>query len=157
VKHQRNILVKIPAGVDDGSQIRLSGEGEAGTRGGSPGDLYVILSVEQHEFFLRDGDNILYELPINFVQAALGAEVEVPTLDGKTKLKVPAGSQTGKVFRLKAQGIPHLHRSGRGDLLVTLFVVTPQSLTEKQRQLFRELADNLGPAKRHHQKGRLVT
>jgi len=157
VKCRRNILVKIPAGVDDGSQIRLSGEGEAGTRGGSMGDLYVILSVEQHELFLRDGDNILYELPINFAQAALGAEVEVPTLDGKTKLKIPAGSQTSKVFRLKAQGIPHLHRSGRGDLLVTLFVVTPQSLTEKQRQLFRELSDSLGPAKGHHQKGRLVT
>ncbi len=157
VKQQRNILVKIPAGVDDGSQIRLTGEGEAGARGGSTGDLYVIPSVEQHELFLRDGDNILYELPIDFAQAALGAEVEVPTLDGKTKLKIPAGNQTGKVFRFKNKGIPHLHRNGSGDLLVTLFVVTPQSLTEKQRQLFRELADSLSPAKGHHQKGRLVT
>ncbi len=157
VKQQRNIMVTIPAGVDDGSQIRLTGEGEAGTRGGSTGDLYVILSVKQHEFFLRDGDDILYELPINFAQAALGAEVEVPTLDGKTKLKIPAGNQTGKVFQLKNKGIPHLRRNGSGDLLVTLFVVTPQSLTEKQRQLFREMADSLGPPKGHHQKGRLVT
>ncbi|GAF97395.1 unnamed protein product, partial [marine sediment metagenome] len=105
-----------------------------------------------HEFFIRDGDNILYELPINFAQAALGTEVEVPTLDSKTKLKIPSGSQTGRVFRLKAQGIPHLRRSGRGDQLVTLFVVTPESLTETQRQLFQELADSLGPAKRRPEK-----
>jgi len=138
--------VKIPAGVDDSSQIRLSGEGETGIRGGSSGNLYVTLSVEQHEFFTRDGDNILYELPINFAQAALGTEVEVPTLDGKTKLKVPAGSQTGIVFRVKAQGIPHLHRSGRGDQLVVLIVVTPDSLTKQQRQLFQELASSLSSA-----------
>ncbi len=145
-KRQRSILVKIPAGVDDGSQIRLSGEGEAGFRGGSPGNLYVSLSVLPHEFFIRDGDNILYELPINFAQAALGAEVEVPTLDGKVKLKLPASSQTGKVFRLKGQGVPHLHRGGRGDQLVTLFVATPESLTKKQRQLFEELANSFSPA-----------
>ncbi len=145
-KCQRSILVKIPAGVDDGSQIRLSGEGEAGTRGGPPGSFYVILSVEQHKLFPRDGNNILYELPINFAQAALGAEVEVPTLDGTTKLKIPASSQTGEVFRLKNMGVPHLHRSRRGDQLVTLFVVTPDSLTKKQHQLFEELADSLGPA-----------
>jgi len=144
-KHQHNILVEIPAGVDDSSQIRLNGEGEAGERGGSSGNLYITLSVKPHEFFIRENDNILYELPINFAQAALGAEVEIPTLDGKTKLNIPAGSQTGKVFRLKGQGIPHLHRSGRGDQLVTLFVVTPEKLTERQRQLFQELADSLSP------------
>jgi len=145
-KHQRSIQVKIPAGVDDGSQLRLSGEGEAGLRGGSPGNLYITLSVLPHEFFIRDGDNILYELPINFAQAALGAEVEVPTLDGKVRLKLPAGSQTGKAFRLKGQGVPYLHRSGRGDQLVTLLAVTPESLTKKQRQLFEELAGSLSPA-----------
>ena len=146
-KRQHSISIKIPAGVDEDSQIRLRGEGQAGTRGGASGDLYITLAIEQHEFFKRDGDNIIYELPINFAQAALGTEVEVPTLDGKTKLKLPPGSQTGKVFRLKNKGIPHLHRRGRGDQLVTLLVVTPDSLTKKQRQLFQELADTLGPAK----------
>ena len=144
-KHQRSISVKIPAGVDDGSQIRLSGEGHIGARGGPSGNLSITLSVKQHKFFLRDDDTVLFELPINFAQAALGTEVEVPTLDGKTKLKVPAGSQTGKVFQLKGQGIPHLHRSGRGDQFVTLFVVTPDSLTKEQRQLLQELANSLSP------------
>ena len=115
-------------------------------RGGSPGTLYITLSVKEHEFFSRKNDDILYELPINFVQAALGTEVEVPTLHGKTKLKIPRGSQSGQVFRLKRQGVPRLHKDGRGDQLVTLFVVTPQSLTEKQRRLLRELGDSLGPA-----------
>ena len=144
-KRQRNILAEIPAGIDDGSQIRLSGEGEAGTRGGPSGNLYIILSVLPHKYFTRDNDDIFYELPINFAQAALGAEVEVPTLDGKTKLKITAGSQTGTVFRLKGYGIPHLHRGGRGNQLVRLFVVTPEKLNKKQRQLFQELANNLGP------------
>ncbi len=151
-KRQRSISVKIPAGVDDGSQIRLRGEGQAGSRGGSLGNLYLTLSVEQHEFFSRDGDDILYELPINFAQAALGTEVEVPTLDGKTKLKIPAGSQTGEVFRLKDKGIPHLHRGGRGHQFVTLFVATPASLTKQQRQLFQELANSLSPAKTRQNK-----
>jgi len=144
-RHQRSILVKIPPGVSDESQLRLSGEGNAGTRGGSAGDLYVTLSVKEHELFTRDEDNILYELPINFAQAALGAELEVPTLGGKNNLKIPAGSQTGTVFRLKGEGIPHLNRSGRGDQLVTIFVVIPEKLTEQQRQLFQELADTLSP------------
>ena len=147
-KHKRSISVKIPAGVNDNSQVRLRGEGQAGTRGGPSGDLYITLAVEQHELFQRDGDDIIYELPINFAQAALGAQVEVPTIDGKkSRLKVPAGSQTGKVFRLKSKGVPHLRRRGRGDQLVTLLVVTPDSLTKKQRQLFQELADTLGSPK----------
>jgi len=147
-KRQQSILVKIPAGVENGSRIRLSGEGDVGTRGGPRGDLYLSLSVKQHELFTRDGDNVLYELPINFAQAALDTEVEVPTLDGNVKLKIPAGSQTGQVFRLKNKGIPHLYGRGRGDQLTTLLVVTPESLTEKQRQLFEELAKTLDPAKR---------
>ncbi len=146
-KCQRSILVKIPAGVEDGSRIRLSGEGDAGVRGGPPGNLYLSLSVKQHEFFRRDGDNILYELPISFAQAALGAELEVPTLESNVKLKFPASSQTGEVFRLKNKGIPHLHGRGRGDQLVRLRVVTPESLTKKQRQLFEELAKTFDPAK----------
>jgi len=152
-KHQRRISVSIPAGVDDGTQIRLSGEGEAGERGGPPGNLYVTLSVKPHPFFSRDNDNIIYELPVNFAQAALGAEVEIPTLDGKAKLKIPAGSQTGEVFQLKGKGIPHLHRNGRGDQLVTLFVATPDSLTKHQRELFEELANSLEPPKRRKNSG----
>ncbi len=147
-KHQRRITIKIPAGIEDSSRIRLSGEGEAGTRGGYPGDLYVTLSVAPHEFFIRDGDDILYELPINFAQAALGAEVEVPTLHGEAKINIPPGSQTGKTFRLKGKGIPHLRRHGQGDQIVTLFVATPESLTKQQRQIFQELAGTLGPAEK---------
>jgi len=146
-KRQRSISVKIPAGADNGTQIHLMGEGEAGVRGGSSGNLYIILSVQPHHFFTRDGDNTLYELPINFAQAALGAEVEVPTLDGEVKLKIPTGCQTGRVLELKNKGIPHLHRRGRGDHLVTLRVVTPDKLTRKQQQLFEELANSLDPAK----------
>jgi len=143
-KQQRKITVTIPAGIDDNFQIRLSGEGEVGSRGGSSGNLYIILSVEPHEFFIRENNNILYELPVNFAQAALGAEVEIPTLDGKTKLKIPAGSQTGDAFRLKDQGIPHLQGSRRGDQVVFLSVVTPEKLSQKQRQLLEELAQSLG-------------
>ena len=144
-KRQRNISVKVPAGVDTGTQIRLSGEGEAGERGGQPGNLYITLAVSQHEFFIRDGDDIKYELPVNFAQAALSAELAVPTLEGRVTIKIPAGSQTGQVFKLKNKGIPHLQRRGRGDQFVELKVVTPDSLTKKQRQLFEELAETLKP------------
>lgn len=143
---QRSISVKIPAGVDEGSRMCIRGEGDAGTRGGYPGDLYVTFSVKPHEFFLRNGSDIIYELPVNFAQAALGAEVEVPTVSGKTKLKIPAGSQTGKAFRIKGQGVPHLNKSGRGDQLVLLIVVTPESLNDKQRQLMKELSESFSPA-----------
>ena len=149
-KQQRSILVKVPPGVDDSSQIRLNGEGQAGTKGGSPGDLYIALSVSEHELFTRDGDDILYELPINFTQAALGDEVEVPTLDGETRFKIPAGSQTGTVFQLKDKGIPHLNRRGRGDQIVRLLVVTPKSLNKKQRQILEELARTLDTTKKEN-------
>ena len=152
-KRQRNILVGIPAGVEDGSQIRLRSEGDAGTRGGPSGDLYIGLSVREHEFFTRDGDDILYELPVSFTQAALGAEVEVPTLDSNSKVKLNAGCQTGTVFRLKSKGIPHLHGRGRGDQLVIVSVVTPESLTREQRQLFEKLAGSLNPPKRTQRRG----
>ncbi len=142
-KHKRRITVNIPAGVDDGNGIRLSGQGDAGSRGGSPGNLYVVLSVGKHEFFERDNDDVLYDLKLNFAQAALGAEVEIPTLYGNTKLKIPSGSQAGKVIRLKDKGIPHLHGRGQGDQLVRLVVVTPESLNKEQRKLFEELARSL--------------
>jgi len=144
-QHRRKIVVDIPAGVDNGSQIRLSGEGEAGTRGGPAGDIYITLLVKEHPFFTRRNDDIIYELPVNFAQAALGTEVEVPTLKGNARLKIPAGSQTGQVFKLKGQGVPHLRGGGRGDQLISLFVATPDSLTKKQRQLLEELGEELGP------------
>ena len=149
---QRSILVKIPPGVGDDSQIRLRGEGNAGTSGGPSGDLYFSLSVKEHELFTRDGDDIIYELPVNFTQAALGTELEVPTLDGDSRLKIAPGSQTGTVFRLKNKGIPHLHGRGRGDQLVAITVVTPESLTKEQRKLFGELANSLDAPKRVHKK-----
>jgi molecular chaperone DnaJ len=142
IKARHKILIKIPPGVDNNNQIRLRGEGDAGLRGGSDGNLYVTISVLPHDFFVRDGDNILYVLPVNFTQAALGTEVEVPTLDGKSKLKIASGCQSGKVFQLKNKGIPHLNRGGRGDQLVTIRVVTPEKLSQRQRQLFQELADS---------------
>ena len=139
-RFERTVNVKIPAGVDNGAQLVMRGEGDSGSQGGSSGNLYINLSVKPHEFFLRRGDDIIYEAPITIVQAALGDEIEVPSLVGKSKIKVPPGSQTGKLFRLKGQGISHLNRTGRGDQLVILVVVTPESLNEKQRQLLKELA-----------------
>ncbi len=145
-KQRRRISVRVPAGIDDKNVIRLTGEGEAGYRGGPAGNLYVEVAVAKHEFFTREGDNVLYALPVNIAQAALGAEVEVPTLYGSTKLKIPAGSQTGRIFKLKDKGIPRLNGAGRGDQLVILRVLTPESLTKEQRKLFEELARSLGQA-----------
>jgi molecular chaperone DnaJ len=143
-KRKRSISVKIPAGIDDGNGIRITGEGNAGIRGGLPGNLYIVVSVRKHSFFTREGDDIIYELPVNFAQAALGTEVAIPTLHGDNKLKIPPGSQNGRVFRLKGSGIPHLRGRGNGDQLVVLKVVTPESLTREQRRLFEELAKSLG-------------
>lgn len=147
-KCHRTLAVKIPAGVEDDSRIRLTGEGDAGARGGSAGSLFITVSVEEHPLFTRDGDDILYELNINIAQAALGAEVEVLTLGGSTKLKIPGGSQSGQIFRLRNKGIPHLRNGGRGDQLNKLQVVTPESLTKRQRELFEELSETLGPPKK---------
>ncbi|MEE8419179.1 MAG: molecular chaperone DnaJ, partial [Dehalococcoidales bacterium] len=145
---QRDIMVKIPPGVEEGSRMRLTGEGDAGSRGGQPGNLYIDIAVKRHDIFVRDDDDILYELPVNFAEAALGVELEVPTLDGNVKLKIPSGSQAGQVFKLKNKGIPHLNRRGQGSQLVSLRVVTPESLNKKQRQLFEELAKELDSKKR---------
>jgi molecular chaperone DnaJ len=143
-KKVRRIMVNIPSGVDDGSQIRLSGEGNAGSWGGDSGNLYIAISVQEHPFFERRGDDILYDLPINFAQAALGDDVEVPTVDSPLTLKIPPGTQTGKLFRLKEKGVPRLRGGGRGDQLVMVHVVTPEALNEEQRRLFQELAKTLG-------------
>jgi molecular chaperone DnaJ len=126
--------------VDEGYRLRLDGEGSAGLYGGPPGDLYVTLSVKLHNLFHRDGSDILYELSINFAQAALGDEVRVPSLDGKVDLKIPPGTQNGKTFRCKGKGIPYIDGKGRGDLLVKVVTTTPQHLDKNQRHLFEELA-----------------
>ncbi len=144
VPRERRIQVKIPAGVDTGSQLRIAGEGEAGAQGGPPGDLYVVVRVEEHAFFQRDGDHLLCEVPISFTQAALGGVLEVPTLDGGTaKVSVPEGTQTGATFRVRGHGVPHLGSRGKGDLVVAVRVVTPTRLTAEQRKLLDQLARTL--------------
>ena len=146
-------VVSIPAGVDNDTQIRLAGEGEPGTLGGPQGSLYLLLAVQPHKFFKRRENNILLNLDINVAQAVLGAEVEVPTVDGKDKLKIPAGTQAGKVFTLKARGVPYLRKSGRGDQLVIVNVDIPSKLTKEQRQLFEQLSATLGTTVKPKDKG----
>lgn len=135
------IKLRVPAGVDSGSRLRSAGNGEAGYRGGPPGDLYVVLHVRAHEFFQRDGDDLLCEVPVGFVQAALGAEIEVPTLDGKTTIKVPAGTQPGTMFRLKGRGLKNIQGYGHGDLHVRINVEVPTHLTVAQKAKLQEFAD----------------
>lgn len=145
VRRERTRAVKIPAGVDDGSQIRLSGEGDAGPRGGPHGDLYVELTIQPHEVFRRVDQNLVYDLPLNIAQAALGAEVDIPTLEGDTvELKLKPGVQHGEVQVIKGRGVPHLRGSGRGDLLVRTHVVTPTKLSADQKELMKQLAASLG-------------
>jgi len=154
VKKQRRIKVNIPAGVDEGSQIRISGEGEGGSKGGPAGDLYIVLRVKSHEFFDREGDDIYCEVPINFVQAALGAEIEIPTLNERVKLKIPAGTQTGTYFRLKGKGVPKLRGIGAGDQHVKVTVVTPTKLSDEQKDLLRQFGGSSEPAtvtEEHHE------
>jgi molecular chaperone DnaJ len=155
VRVTRKLNVKIPAGVDDGTRIRLAGEGEAGQFGGPTGNLYVVVSVAPHKFFVRNGSDILLELPINVAQAALGATVKIPTLEGATEaIEVPAGTQTGAQFRKRGLGVPHLQRNGRGDMLITARVDVPTKLTSEQKELFRQLAKSFGDdAPREESKG----
>ncbi len=144
VRVTRTLVVNIPPGVDTGTQIRLNGEGEPGINGGPPGNLYVVISVNPHPFFRRKGDDLIVEVSINVAQAALGDEIEVPSVDGKEKLVIPPGTQSGTAFRLKGKGVPHLRKTGRGDEIVVVNVQIPQSLTPEQRKLFTELARTLG-------------
>jgi len=137
---ERTLSVNIPAGVEDGTRIRLAGEGEAGVRGGPAGDLYVVIHVKEHEVFERQGNNLYVNVPVTFTQAALGAEIIVPTLDGEETLAVPEGTQTGSIFRLKGKGIVSLQGHGRGDLFVVTTVVTPTRLTREQKRLLEEFA-----------------
>ena len=141
VEREKQMEVKIPAGVETGSRLRVQGEGEAGTQGGPAGDLYVVIHVAEHEQFERQGSNLYEAVPITFAQAALGADIMVKTLDGDEKLKVPMGTQTGTVFRLKGKGMPQLGGRGKGDLFVSVSVITPTSLTREQRRLLEQLAE----------------
>ena len=141
VEREKQMEVKIPAGVETGSRLRVSGEGESGTQGGAPGDLYVVIHVAEHEQFERQGSNRYEAVPITFAQAALGADIMVKTLDGDEKLKIPTGTQTGTVFRLRGKGMPALGGRGKGDLFVSVTVMTPTSLTREQRKLLEQLAE----------------
>ncbi len=138
VKHTKTLSVKVPAGVDEGDQIRLAGEGEAGEYNGPPGDLYVEVRVKPHEIFRRDGDDLYYETPVSFVTAALGGELEIPTLDGRASLKIPAEMQTERLFRLRGKGVKNVRSKHVGDLYCRLSIETPIKLTDKQKALLRE-------------------
>ena len=142
VEQTKKVIIKIPAGVDTGARMRLRGEGEGGRRGGQTGDLYVIIHVLEHDFFKRDGDTIYCQLPVSMVKAALGDTVEVPTVHGKKKLDIPAGSQSGDIFTLRKEGVPSLRGHGKGDMIVELQVQTPTNLCEEQKQVLRNF-DNL--------------
>ncbi|GAB3281649.1 molecular chaperone DnaJ [Parahaliea aestuarii] len=144
VEKTKTLSVKVPPGVDTGDRIRLSGEGEAGPDGGPAGDLFVQMSVRQHPIFERDGKNLYCEVPITFVDAALGGELEVPTLDGRVKLKIPAETQTGKLFRLRGKGVKPVRGGSVGDLLCRAVVETPVNLSKKQKELLKEFQDSLG-------------
>jgi molecular chaperone DnaJ len=152
LESQQTLQVRVPPGVDDGSRLRLVGEGEAGIAGGPSGDLYVVLNVRPHPLFRRDGTDLHIEVPITFVQAALGAEIEVPTLEGKVEIPIPEGTQSGKVLPLPRAGLPPLQprldarrlQQMRGDLFVRIFVEVPSRLTAKQRELLEEFAKESG-------------
>jgi molecular chaperone DnaJ len=144
VQRTRKISVKIPPGIEGETSLRISGGGDVGAQGGRPGDLYVVVHVKPHPIFKRDGPNLYCEVPVSFVLAALGGEMEVPTLDGKAKLKIPPGTQPGTVFRLKGKGMPKLRGFGRGDEFVRIQVRVPTKLTGRQKQLLMELGREMG-------------
>jgi len=141
VRVNKKIQIKIPPGVDTGSKLRIRGEGEEGQRGGLPGDLFVFLYVEPDDFFSREGDDILCQIPISFPQAALGSEIEIPTLNDKRILTIPKGTESGEVFRIKGEGFPKLRGYGRGDQVVQIIVKTPKNLTKRQEELLKEFEE----------------
>jgi molecular chaperone DnaJ len=143
IQREHEILVKVPAGVEQDTRIRYQGEGESGVFGGPTGDLYVVLNVKQHKFFERDGDDLHCMVPVSFPQAALGTELEIQTLDGKATIKIPEGTQSGREIKLRGQGVPHLNEHGKGDLIVEIRVATPTKLTRAQRDLLNQLADTM--------------
>jgi len=143
VTREHTIKVKVPAGVEDNTRIRYSGEGDAGKFGGPSGDFYVVLSVKAHKFFERDGDDLHCVIPVSFPQAALGTEVEIATLEGPETLKIPEGTQSGKEFKLRGKGVPHLNSHGKGDLIVEVRVQTPSKMSKQQKELMKQLAETM--------------
>lgn len=154
VEEHKTLSVKVPAGVDTGDRIRLSGEGEAGALGGPSGDLYVVVSVREHSIFQRDGKHLYCEVPISFADAALGGELEVPTLDGRVKLKIPEATQTGKLFRLREKGVTPVRGGGAGDLMCRVVVETPVNLDKRQRELLEEFRSTLQSDTSHSPKAK---
>ena len=152
VHKKKNLSVKIPAGVDTGNQLRLSGEGAAGENGAPAGDLYVVIHVKEHHIFERDGNNLYCEVPISFSMAALGGEIEVPTLDGKVKLKIPAETQTGKLFRMRGKGVSSTRSGYEGDLICRVVIETPVNLNKEQKELLEKLEESLKGQKSHSPK-----
>jgi molecular chaperone DnaJ len=150
VQEHKTLSVKVPAGVDTGDRIRLSGEGEAGQQGGHPGDLYVQVMVKTHPIFTREDNHLFCEVPIGFVAAALGGELQVPTLKGKVMLKIPAGTQTGKMFRMRGKGVKPVRGGAVGDLICRVIVETPVNLTERQKELLRELDESVQAGGKEH-------
>lgn len=144
MRGKKTLEVKIPAGIDNGQRIRVSGEGEVGYRGSNAGDLYLVINVAPHKDFIRDGFDLRKELPISFTQAALGATVQFATLDGEIELKIPAGTQAGKTFRVAGKGVPHINSAKRGDLLITVRVIVPSKLSKKETELIKQLAELQG-------------
>ena len=153
VEREHKLLVKVPAGVEQDTRIRYSGEGEAGRYGGPAGDLYVVLSVKKHKFFERDGDDLHCVMPISFPQAALGIELEIEGLEGVESIKVPEGVQSGREFRLRGKGVPHLNERGKGDLVVEIRVATPTKLTMQQRDLMKQLGETMVVENAPHSRG----
>ncbi len=153
VTGEHTINVKVPAGVEQDTRIRYGGEGEAGKFGGPAGDLYVVLNVKPHQFFERDGDDLHCVLPISFPQASLGTDVEIQTLEGMETIKVPEGTQSGREFKLKGKGVPHLNERGKGDLIVEVRVETPTKMTRQQKELVRQLADTMTVNNVPHSRG----
>ena len=141
IKVTRDIEINVPRGVDSGQRLRIQNGGQAGERGGTPGDLYVYINIKPHKIFSRQDTNVYCEIPISFVQAALGAKIDAPTIDGKVELTIPEGTQSGAVLRIRDKGIPHLRGEGRGDEFVKLKVLTPKNLSERQKKLLREFED----------------
>jgi len=150
VRDRKHLSVRVPAGVDTGDRIRLAGEGESGENGGPPGDLYVQIAVQEHPIFKRDGADLRCEIPVSFPTAALGGDLEVPTLDGRVNLRVPPGTQSGKIFRIRGKGVTPVRGGAPGDLLCRVNVETPVNLTPRQKELLEELADTLERGGQHH-------